>query len=214
MTGPVQGQVAVVTGANRGLGAEIACALAAAGASMAISALDRASLADTHCGGRCPRRPDAWRWSAMSLNPVRQTAWQGRCSTTMGASAALKQNHDDDAAPADPEPAQPAEIRGGIGSTREHVDRLGQAGHDPQLVAEARSTAESCRRKPADYELQMLYGVRSSEQVRLAQEGCNVRVYIPFGSPRTSPTPSPSGVTSGAMGRRSPGTPTNSWLRS
>ena len=55
------------------------------------------------------------------------------------------------------------------------------ATHDPRLIAEARSMAESCRRKPSDYELQMLYGVRSSEQVRLAQEGCKLRIYIPFG---------------------------------
>ncbi len=47
MTGPLKGQVAVVTGANRGLGAEIASDLAAAGASLAISARDRSSLGET-----------------------------------------------------------------------------------------------------------------------------------------------------------------------
>ena len=46
MTLPLEGQVAVVTGANRGLGAEIARSLAAAGASLAISARDRSSLSD------------------------------------------------------------------------------------------------------------------------------------------------------------------------
>lgn len=55
------------------------------------------------------------------------------------------------------------------------------ATHDPRLIAKARSIADSCRRDTADYELQMLYGVRSSEQVRLAQAGYKVRVYIPFG---------------------------------
>jgi NAD(P)-dependent dehydrogenase (short-subunit alcohol dehydrogenase family) len=45
--GCLDGQVAVVTGANRGLGAEIAIRFAAAGADLAVSARDRSSLADT-----------------------------------------------------------------------------------------------------------------------------------------------------------------------
>jgi NAD(P)-dependent dehydrogenase (short-subunit alcohol dehydrogenase family) len=45
--GCLDGQVAVVTGANRGLGAEIAIRLAAAGADLAVSARDRTSLAAT-----------------------------------------------------------------------------------------------------------------------------------------------------------------------
>jgi NAD(P)-dependent dehydrogenase (short-subunit alcohol dehydrogenase family) len=45
--GPLDGQVAVVTGANRGLGADIAVGLAAAGADLAISARELSSLAET-----------------------------------------------------------------------------------------------------------------------------------------------------------------------
>ena len=43
----LDGQVGVVTGANRGLGAEIAVVLAAAGADLALCARERSTLFDT-----------------------------------------------------------------------------------------------------------------------------------------------------------------------
>jgi proline dehydrogenase len=51
------------------------------------------------------------------------------------------------------------------------------ATHDPRLVAIARHLG---RDRP--HELQMLYGVRPDEQVALAAEGEQVRVYLPYGT--------------------------------
>ncbi len=53
------------------------------------------------------------------------------------------------------------------------------ATHDPQLVTAASELAES---SPRSFEFQMLYGVRSEEQVRLARAGHRVRVYVPYGN--------------------------------
>ncbi|WP_281689842.1 proline dehydrogenase family protein [Pseudonocardia thermophila] len=56
------------------------------------------------------------------------------------------------------------------------------ATHDPRLVAIARRLAERHGRGPADYELQMLLGVRPDAQRALAGEGLTVRVYLPYGT--------------------------------
>ena len=53
------------------------------------------------------------------------------------------------------------------------------ATHDPRLVAIATHLAAS--RAPGSYEMQMLYGVRPQEQLRLSAEGRTVRVYVPYG---------------------------------
>ena len=53
------------------------------------------------------------------------------------------------------------------------------ASHDPRLVAIAGSLAE--HRAKGTYEYQMLYGIRPAEQLRLAQAGETVRVYVPYG---------------------------------
>jgi proline dehydrogenase len=53
------------------------------------------------------------------------------------------------------------------------------ATHDPRLIAVAQSLVGL--RAPDSYEFQMLYGVRPSEQRRLAEEGKSVRVYVPYG---------------------------------
>lgn len=55
------------------------------------------------------------------------------------------------------------------------------ATHDPRLIAILGERARWYGRKPGGYEYQMLYGVRSDEQRRLAAEGETVRVYLPFG---------------------------------
>jgi proline dehydrogenase len=54
------------------------------------------------------------------------------------------------------------------------------ATHDPRLIAITRSLGLS--RAPDSFEYQMLYGVRSEEQRRLASAGARVRVYVPYGS--------------------------------
>ncbi|WP_438485720.1 proline dehydrogenase family protein [Streptomyces sp. S186] len=54
--------------------------------------------------------------------------------------------------------------------------------HDPRMVAVAQELAHRNGRKPADYEFQMLFGIREAEQRRLVEEGHRMRVYIPYGT--------------------------------
>jgi proline dehydrogenase len=54
--------------------------------------------------------------------------------------------------------------------------------HDPRLIAIARHLAAEHGRAAGDHEFQMLYGIRTAEQRRLAAEGERVRVYIPYGA--------------------------------
>lgn len=54
--------------------------------------------------------------------------------------------------------------------------------HDPRMVAIGQELAHRNGRKPADYEFQMLYGIREAEQRRLVAEGHRMRVYIPYGT--------------------------------
>ncbi|AJT64213.3 hypothetical protein T261_2539 [Streptomyces lydicus] len=54
--------------------------------------------------------------------------------------------------------------------------------HDPRMVAIGQELAHRNGRKPADFEFQMLYGIREAEQQRLVAEGHRMRVYIPYGT--------------------------------
>ncbi|MER0482834.1 proline dehydrogenase family protein [Streptomyces sp. Edi2] len=54
--------------------------------------------------------------------------------------------------------------------------------HDPRMVAIGQELAHRNGRKPADYEFQMLYGIREGEQRRLVADGHRMRVYIPYGT--------------------------------
>ncbi|HEY5836147.1 proline dehydrogenase family protein [Streptomyces sp.] len=54
--------------------------------------------------------------------------------------------------------------------------------HDPRMIAIAQNLAARHRRAPDTYEFQMLYGVRTAEQRRLADEGMRMRVYVPYGA--------------------------------
>ncbi|MGV9710893.1 proline dehydrogenase family protein [Gordonia sp. NPDC003424] len=56
------------------------------------------------------------------------------------------------------------------------------ASHDPVMIGAAGELATECGRLPDSWEHQMLYGIRSDEQRRLAGDGRRVRVYIPFGT--------------------------------
>ncbi|HEX5939447.1 MAG TPA: proline dehydrogenase family protein [Dehalococcoidia bacterium] len=59
--------------------------------------------------------------------------------------------------------------------------RVAVATHNDDLLAHARAFATQ-REVPIDnYEFQMLYGIRRTEQERLVAAGFNVRVYVPFG---------------------------------
>jgi proline dehydrogenase len=56
------------------------------------------------------------------------------------------------------------------------------ATHDPRLVAIGQDRARWFDRAEDEFELQMLYGVRTIEQQRLVAEGYTVRVYVPYGT--------------------------------
>jgi proline dehydrogenase len=56
------------------------------------------------------------------------------------------------------------------------------ATHDPRLIEIAAAQARLAGRGPGDFEFQMLYGIRPAEQQRLAADGAQVRVYLPYGS--------------------------------
>jgi proline dehydrogenase len=56
------------------------------------------------------------------------------------------------------------------------------ATHDPRLIQLAGVKADLSGREHAQFEYQMLYGMRPAEQLRLAGTGAQVRVYLPYGS--------------------------------
>ena len=55
------------------------------------------------------------------------------------------------------------------------------ATHDPRLISIAAAQVTLTGRAPGSFEYQMLYGVRTAEQQRLADSGAAVRVYLPYG---------------------------------
>ncbi len=55
------------------------------------------------------------------------------------------------------------------------------ATHDPRLIEIAVDRARWFDREPDDFEFQMLFGIRPTEQLRLAAEGYRMRVYVPYG---------------------------------
>jgi len=55
------------------------------------------------------------------------------------------------------------------------------ASHDPRLIDITRALASRHGRDASSYEFQMLYGIRPDEQVRIADRGQQMRVYVPFG---------------------------------
>jgi proline dehydrogenase len=56
------------------------------------------------------------------------------------------------------------------------------ATHDPTLIDIGLKLASEYGRGPGDFEFQMLYGIRPTEQQRLARLGHAVRVYVPYGT--------------------------------
>lgn len=55
------------------------------------------------------------------------------------------------------------------------------ASHDPRMIEAALAYADVAGRAPGSFELQMLYGIRTDEQARLAALGHRMRVYVPYG---------------------------------
>jgi proline dehydrogenase len=56
------------------------------------------------------------------------------------------------------------------------------ATHDPTLIEIGLKLANDYGRRPRDFEFQMLYGIRPTEQQRLVGLGHAVRVYVPYGT--------------------------------
>ncbi|MET9957061.1 proline dehydrogenase family protein [Streptomyces sp. NPDC006339] len=54
--------------------------------------------------------------------------------------------------------------------------------HDPRLISIGQELARRAGRKMDEYEFQMLYGIRTEEQNRLAAEGHRMRVYTAYGT--------------------------------
>lgn len=59
---------------------------------------------------------------------------------------------------------------------------LGVASHDQRIIDAMRDYATSNNIPRDRFEFQMLYGIRSDLQRKLAQEGYTMRVYVPFGT--------------------------------
>ena len=55
------------------------------------------------------------------------------------------------------------------------------ASHDPRMIEAALAYADVAGRAPDTFELQMLFGIRTDEQARLAALGHRMRVYVPYG---------------------------------
>ncbi|RZL78455.1 MAG: proline dehydrogenase [Rhodococcus sp. (in: high G+C Gram-positive bacteria)] len=55
------------------------------------------------------------------------------------------------------------------------------ASHDPVMVDAAVQQAKATGRTADEFEIQMLYGIRDTEQLRLVGEQQHVRVYLPYG---------------------------------
>ncbi|MEU2349480.1 proline dehydrogenase family protein [Modestobacter sp. NPDC049651] len=53
--------------------------------------------------------------------------------------------------------------------------------HDPAMIARLLELVAEAGRAADTYEVQMLYGIRPTEQARLAADGHTVRAYVPYG---------------------------------
>jgi proline dehydrogenase len=69
---------------------------------------------------------------------------------------------------------QPDAVRGGA--------RIALATHDRALIRQIQEAAAAREVAREAYEFEMLYGIQSSEQARLAAEGYRVRVLISYGA--------------------------------
>jgi len=54
--------------------------------------------------------------------------------------------------------------------------------HDDNLIQATKSYVAERGISKEDFEFQLLYGIRTKTQQRLAEEGYNVRIYVPFGT--------------------------------
>jgi proline dehydrogenase len=68
---------------------------------------------------------------------------------------------------------------------RNHLDQgvyTAVASHDDHIINWTKQYAKDRGISPDAFEFQMLYGLRMSEQERLAKEGYRIRCYVPYGT--------------------------------
>ena len=63
----------------------------------------------------------------------------------------------------------------------DHGNYPGIATHDQRMIQATQQYAQSIGKSLADFEFQMLYGIRRDLQQRLVSQGYKLRVYVPFG---------------------------------
>ena len=64
----------------------------------------------------------------------------------------------------------------------DHTTYSGIATHDDQLIDATKRYAQNNDVSPADFEFQMLYGLRPETQQDMAEAGYNMLVYVPYGT--------------------------------
>lgn len=65
---------------------------------------------------------------------------------------------------------------------KEHGIKVGFGTHDQTLIRRILDLAKDMSVPPDNFEIQMLYGIRRHDQMRLVKEGCRVRVLISYGT--------------------------------
>jgi len=63
-----------------------------------------------------------------------------------------------------------------------HTEYSGIATHDDRLIDATKAFADRHDVGPDEFEFQMLYGLRRETQRRMARDGYNVMVYVPYGT--------------------------------
>jgi proline dehydrogenase len=66
--------------------------------------------------------------------------------------------------------------------SRKNGAYLEVATHDPKIIEATLKVVAEQAIQPSEFEFQMLYGIRSATQLELAQQGYQVRVYVPYGT--------------------------------
>jgi proline dehydrogenase len=69
-----------------------------------------------------------------------------------------------------------------LANVKQNGVTLGIATHDKNLIKKIQQTAGELGLSKNDYEFQLLFGIQSEEQLRLASEGYRMRVLISYGS--------------------------------
>jgi proline dehydrogenase len=69
-----------------------------------------------------------------------------------------------------------------LANVRKNGVTVGIATHDKVLIKKIQQEAEAQGLAKSDYVFQLLYGIQSDEQMRLAREGYRMRVLISYGS--------------------------------